>query len=94
VTPWIAVGAAGAMLAQDILGTLLVQAQARNRAAMAGVLDAVGWCAQMTTTAIGVTAILTGTWPVRIAVFSAITAANFFGSYGGVKIGQRLIKER
>lgn len=52
-----ALAAAGAMLIQDIMGVLLVQAEARNRAGLAAAFDSVMWLAQISTVTISVTAL-------------------------------------
>jgi hypothetical protein len=77
----IALWAALAMVATDILGTLLVQAEARNRAHLSAILDSAGWLFSIATLSISVAAI----------VLAAVTVANYFGSYAGVIIGQRFI---
>ena len=51
------VWAAVAMLAQNILAVFLVQAEARNRALLAGLFDLFMWPAGMVTTTITVTAL-------------------------------------
>ncbi len=87
----IAVWAALAMLAQDILAVLMVQAEARNRASLAGLLDCAQWGAAISTTTISVTALQGHSAPLKTAVVLAVTAANFAGSWAGVQIGRRLI---
>ena len=49
------VGAAVAMLAQNVLAVFPVQAETRNRALLAGLLDCLMWPAGMVTTTITVT---------------------------------------
>jgi len=51
------VWAAVAMLVQNVLAVFLVQAEARNRALLAGLLDCLMWPAGMVTTTITVTAL-------------------------------------
>jgi len=89
----IVVMAALAMFAQDILATLLVQAEARNRAGLAAILDAVQWGAGIATTTISVTALQGHSGALKAAVVLAVTAANITGSYTGVVLGKRLIKQ-
>lgn len=89
----IAIYAAAAMFIQDLLMVGMVQAEARNRAVLAGFLDSAGWIATITTTTISVTALQGHKLSEKILVVSAVTCANFFGSYTGVKIGKRYIKE-
>lgn len=88
----IAIVAAIAMIIQDILGTLLVQANARDRAVLSGFLDSLGWFAGIITTTLSVTAIQGHDWPAKITMCAFVTAANFGGSYIGVKVGERFLK--
>lgn len=89
----IALYAALAMILQDILAVCLVQAEARNRAVAAGLLDCAGWLATITTAAISITTLQGNDFRLKVFVLLFVTAGNFIGSYSGVKIGQRLIKE-
>ncbi len=89
----IAILAALAMLLQDVLAVGLVQAEARNRAVLAGVLDTVGWLATITTLSISVTTLQGHSLRDKILVIALVSLANFFGSFLGVKIGKRYIKE-
>jgi hypothetical protein len=84
--------AAVAMLIQDILGTLLVQAEARNRALLSAALDAVGWGAAIATTTISVSALQGHDLGLKVLVIVAVTAANIVGSWAGVVIGKRFIR--
>lgn len=90
----IALWAALAMVVQDLLAVFLVQAEARNRAMLAGLLDCVCWPAGMITTTITVTALQGHHAGLKAEVIAAVTAANFIGSFVAVSIGKRLIKER
>jgi hypothetical protein len=87
----IALWAALAMVATDILGTLLVQAEARNRAHLSAILDSAGWLFSIATLSISVAAINGHDLKLKIVVLAAVTVANYFGSYAGVIIGQRFI---
>lgn len=87
-----AILAAVAMIVQDVLATMMVQAEARNRAAWAGALDSLGWIAGITTTSISVTEIQGGTLAAKVVVIGAVTLANFGGTFAGVHIGKRLIR--
>lgn len=89
----IALWAALAMVAQDILAVCLVQAEARNRATLAGLLDSAAWLATITTATISVTTLQGHSLALKAVVVAAVTAANFIGSFSGVKIGQRLVRE-
>jgi hypothetical protein len=88
------VWAAVAMLVQNVLAVLLVQAEARNRAALAGLLDCLMWPAGMVTTTITVTALQGHHAGLKTEVIAAVTLANFAGSSAAVKLGRRFIKAR
>jgi hypothetical protein len=90
----IALWAALAMVAQDILAVCLVQAEARDKAALSAGLDSAMWLASIATTTISVTALQGHQVPVKTVVVVAVTLANMVGSFAGVKIGQRFIKGR
>jgi hypothetical protein len=89
----IALWAALAMVVQDVLATCLVQAEARNKAGLAGVLDSAGWLAGISTITISVTALQGHSLALKVVVVAAVTAANFAGSWAGVRIGRRFIHE-
>lgn len=81
--------AALAMLAQDVIGVAYMQAAARNRTWLAGVLDAVTWLVMIATTKIAVQA----SGSRFVAVLFAVTAANILGTAIGVKLGKRFIRQ-
>ena len=85
--------AAVCMVVQDVLATLLVQAEARNRAGLAAAFDAAMWCFGIATTSIAVTALQGHSLGEKVMVVGAVTAANVAGSFAGVKIGKRFITE-
>ena len=89
----LAIIAALAMVCQDILVVARVQAEARNRAIMAGVLDSVIWLFSMTTLSISLETIHSGSLSHKIAVGAAVTCANLIGTTSGVIIGKKIIKE-
>ncbi len=84
--------AALAMVVQDILAVMMVQAEARDRGWTAGFLDAAGWGFGIATTTISVTALQGHSTGLKIAVVVAVTAANIIGSKMGQVIGTRYIK--
>lgn len=84
--------AALAMVVQDIFGTLMVQAEARNRGWLAGCFDSLMWLAAISTTTISVTSLQGHDEARKVAVILAVTAANITGSRLGVFIGERLVK--
>jgi hypothetical protein len=89
----IALLAACSMFTQDVLAVCLVQAEARNRAGLAALLDAVMWGAAITTTSISVTTLQGHSLGHKVAVVAAVSAANLAGSWTGVMVGKRLIRE-
>lgn len=89
----VALWAALAMFAQDILMTVLVQAESRNRAWLSGALDSLGWIIGIFTTTISVTAIQGHDLGLKVAVILAVSVANVIGGYTGVMIGRRLVTE-
>lgn len=88
----IAIIAGAAMLVEDVLGTLLVQANAKGLAWLSGVLDALAWGAGIVTTTVSVSALQGHSMLAKVVVISVITVANVFGSVIGVKLGEKLIK--
>jgi hypothetical protein len=88
----VALYAAVAMVASDIFGTLLTQAQARNKAALAGWCDTAGWLVAIFTTSWSVAAVNGHDTAKKFVVLAAVSAANFVGSYAGTKIGARWVK--
>ena len=91
--PLIALYAALAMFCQDLLAVFMVQAEARNKAVLAGVMDCCQWPAGMLTTAITVTAFQGHDGARTGAVIAAVTLANFAGTWTAVHIGRKHIKE-
>ncbi len=89
----IAVLAGLAMAIQDLLAVSLVQAEARNRAVLAGVLDCLMWPAQIFCTYTAVTAFQGHHELLKGMVIAMITIANFAGSYTAVRLGKRWIRE-
>lgn len=87
------IAAALAMFVQDLLAVLMVQAEARNRAFLAGLLDCLQWPAGMLTTAVTVTAFQGHDGARTGAVIAAVTAANFAGTWTAVHIGRRHIRD-
>jgi hypothetical protein len=81
------------MLVQNVLAVLLVQAEARNRAVLAGLLDCLRPAAMVTTT-ITVTALQGHHAGLKTEVIAAVTLANFAGSSAAVRLGRRFIKAR
>lgn len=87
----IVVLAAVAMFVQDLIAVPLTQAEARNRAMLAGVLDTVGWLVAITTTFISVDSLQGHNTGQKIAVIVSVSFANFFGTYTGTKLGKKYV---
>lgn len=80
------------MLLQDVVSTLLVQAEARDKPALSGILDVFMWILGMTCTTVIVKIFLTGSIWATLEAGAAVSVANFVGTYAGVRIGRRFIK--
>ena len=85
--------AAFSMVIQDILAVCQVQAEARDRALIAAVIDPVKWAAGITVTFAALEGLHSHSMTTKVVTVAAICVANFTGSYLGVVIGKRLIKE-
>jgi len=83
-----------AMVFEDVLSVLLVQAEARDRAVLSGVLDSIAWAFSMVVTVATVDVMQGHHNSVKVLAVGAITIANFVGSLVGVQIGKRTIKTR
>lgn len=83
-----------AMVAQDVLGTIMVQAEAANRGWLAGFMDASQWGVGITTATISITAFQGHDVRLKIAVASGVTAANIFGTKLGQMWGKKLLASR
>lgn len=89
----IALLAALCMVVQDILGTCMVQAEARNHGWLAGLFDSIMWLFAIATTTITVTALQGHSLHEKVTVIVAVTAANLIGSQLGVLVGKKFIKD-
>lgn len=87
--------AALAMVATDILATIMVMAEAREMGWVAGVLDAAGWIVSISCTAISVD-VLTGGGPLinKAYVIVFVSAANLLGTKAGQEIGSRVLPSK
>jgi hypothetical protein len=81
------------MVVADVLSVMLVQAEARNRAVLAGLLDTVGWAAAIVVTLSTLNALNGHDRPLMYGVIAGVSIANFGGSYLGVRIGRRWVHE-
>lgn len=76
-----------------MLSTLLVQAEARNRAHLAASLDSLGWLAAICTTTLSVSTLQGHDLGTKVAVVLAVTAANYVGTLAGTLVGKRFIPQ-
>lgn len=88
----VALLAALAMVIQDLVGVLLVQAEARNRAWQAAACDSLMWLAGISTTSISVTALQGHSLHEKVLVVVFVSLANVIGTFSGVLIGKKFIK--
>lgn len=89
----IALLAALAMLAQDIISVPLTMAEARNKAHLAGILDTIGWLVAISTTFLSVNALQGHNLHLKIMVITGVSISNYFGTVLGVKLGKRFVHE-
>lgn len=87
----VAIWAGLAMIVQDILGVILVQAEAANKGWLAGVADTVGWYFAIATTSISVTALQSHSTSEKVYVLLFVGVANLLGTKTGQLIGARLL---
>ena len=90
----IALIAAVAMIGQDILGVLMVQAENRGRGWAAGLLDAGMYIFALATYHFSLNALNGHSTTQKVIVILAVTAANVIGSKSGQVIGDRLIRPK
>lgn len=83
-----------AMVCEDILGVIMTQAAARNRANLTGIMDTLGWFAGILTTTWTVTALQGHDSPYKVAMVLSVSAANYIGSASGVLIGKKAVRMR
>jgi hypothetical protein len=81
------------MVFQDILSTILVQAEARNKKLLAASMDSAQWLFGLATMAIAVTSLQGHNFHEKILVIACVTVANFAGTFIGTAIGERWVKE-
>ena len=86
-----AVIAAVTMLFTDVLGTVMVIAEAHEQGWLAGWMDTAQWLVGITTTTITVTALQGHNLNQKIAVIVLVSAANLFGTKLGQMIGSRFV---
>ena len=89
----VAIIAAIAMAVQDVLSTVMVMAEAKNRGWLAGIMDGLCWIVGITTTTISINALNGHSLSTKIAVIALVTLANVFGTKAGQLVGQRYVTD-
>ena len=84
--------AAACMLITDILGTVMVMAEAKERGWLAGFMDMLGWYVAITTTSISVSTLSGHDTGEKVWVLALVGAANVFGTKLGVETGKWLMR--
>lgn len=87
----IALLAAAAMVLQDCIAVVMVQAEAKNLGWTAGLMDMLGWYVGIATTTISVTSLQGHNTGQKIWVLGLVGLANIFGTKGGQLLGQRFL---
>jgi hypothetical protein len=87
----VALIAAVTMVATDVLGVILVQAEAANRGWLAGLMDASQWGVGIATTTISVTALQGHDMQTKVLVVAFVTVANVLGTKLGQVTGKRVL---
>lgn len=90
----VALIAAAAMVATDVLGVIMVQAEARNRGWLAGWMDTAQWLVGIATTTISVTALQGHSVSEKVLVVGLVSTANLFGTKLGQVIGERFVSDK
>lgn len=77
-----------AMCFEDIFGTVMVIFESRYNAPLAGAFDVLGWMAGLICSALAIEEIIKNGWRTRksLTLITAISLANFAGTYAGVAI--------
>jgi hypothetical protein len=86
----LAVLAAGAMIIQDTVAVVMVQAEAKNLGWTAGFMDAIGWLVAFVSLRISITS--HGVGEIEAVVFVSI--ANVLGTKLGQLTGQHFLREK
>ena len=82
-----------AMFAQDVVGTVMVQSEASGRAHTAAAMDTLqDVCALASLGAVGGSVFAGHDVLLSVCVVAARLAADYSGTYTGVRAGQRLAK--
>jgi hypothetical protein len=86
--------AALAMVAQDILGSVMVMCESAGRKWWAGLMDSGGWLVGIATTTISVTSLQGHDTTQKILVVGFVTIANLLGTAAGVASGSWLLHRK
>ena len=81
------------MVLTDVLGVLLVQAEARNHGWMAGWLDTAQWIPGIVCSAITITILQGHSLVGKVGIIVSVSLANLFGTKFGQSIGTKYIKD-
>jgi len=94
MTPWLLpLLSAAAMFVQDVLGAVMVQAEARGRAHLAAGCDVLQDAARMTAAVVTTgTVLLSHDLALKAAVVAATLAADYGGTWTGVTLGKRIVR--
>jgi hypothetical protein len=88
---WLIVGACLSMAVRDSLATLLVVAEARGRAVLAGLLDAAGDIAGIAVMVLGAGEVIVhGLNAQTLAVLAALMVTSFFTTLAATTVGRRI----
>jgi hypothetical protein len=81
------------MVVQDVLGVIMVQAEARNRGWLAGLLDMIAWLVAFVTLNISLNAVNGHDTTEKWLVIILVSAANLFGTKLGQMIGAKYVTD-
>lgn len=88
---WLVPVAFFAMFLQDILSTVLVQAESDGRAHLAASMDTLGdVCALASLGAVGGSVLTGNDWLLSACVIAARLGADYSGTYTGVRVGNQI----
>lgn len=90
----VALIAALCMVVSDVLATIMVMAEAKERGWLAGFLDMGGWYVSVTTTSISVTTLSGHDTADKVYVLLFVGLANVLGTKLGQLTGSRLLKAK
>lgn len=82
------------MVCTDILGTIMVMAEARNRGWLAGWMDTAQYLVGIVCTTIMVTILQNHSTSEKVIALVALSAANLFGTKLGQMIGHRFVTDK